>query len=195
MEIRKIPIEELAPALYNPRLELQPGNPAYEKLKRSIETFGYVEPIIFNEQTGRVVGGHQRLNVLRDLGETMADCVVVDLCEADEKALNVALNKISGEWDMPKLKDLLEDIDNGAYDITLTGFDMDEIEKLMTQFAPDSEDIDSAKDSTLSGIFLSIDKVKVPITEEERTALLERLDNYVEGNGVMFGFVGDLLGD
>jgi len=62
------------------------------------------------------------------------DCVVVDLDETKEKALNIALNKISGDWDMPKLKDLLQDLDTGEFDLELTGFDMDEIEDLMTQF-------------------------------------------------------------
>jgi len=144
MEIRKIPIEKLNPAAYNPRKDLQPGDPEYEKLKRSMQEFGYVEPIVWNKRSGNIVGGHQRYKVLLDMGMSEVDCVVVDLDETKEKALNLALNKIQGDWDYLKLKDLLQELDTGEFDIELTGFDVDEIEDLMTQFAP--IDIDDADD-------------------------------------------------
>lgn len=195
MIIKKIALSELNPAEYNPRVELRPGDAAYEKLKRSIETFGYVEPIIFNERSGTVVGGHQRLSVLRDLGETEVECVVVDMDEADEKALNVALNKVNGEWDMDKLSELLAEIDSTEYDATLTGFDLDEIEELIRTSAPEMEDIDEVKDAAIGGSYMIVDKVKIPITDEEKSDLLQRLDDYVERNGVAFGFVGELLND
>jgi DNA modification methylase len=134
MEIRKIPIEKLNPAAYNPRKDLQPGDPEYEKLKRSIQEFGYVEPIVWNKRTGNIVGGHQRYKVLLDMGMSEVDCVVVDLDETKEKALNLALNKIQGDWDYLKLKDILQELDTGEFDIEITGFDMGEIEDLMTQF-------------------------------------------------------------
>lgn len=103
MRIEKKTVSELTPAPYNPRKALKSGDKDYEKLKRSIEEFGYVEPVIWNEHTGRVVGGHQRLKVLSDMGVTELDCVIVDIPEVQEKALNIALNKISGEWDIDKL--------------------------------------------------------------------------------------------
>ena len=134
MNIRKIPIDQINPAAYNPRKDLQPGDPEYEKLKRSMQEFGYVEPIVWNKRTGNIVGGHQRYKVLLDMGAQEIDCVVVDLDETKERALNIALNKISGEWDLPKLKDLMQELDTGEFDIELTGFGMDEIEDLMTQF-------------------------------------------------------------
>lgn len=195
MVIKKIAINELTPAEYNPRKELKPGDAAYEKLKRSIETFGYVEPIIYNERSGTVVGGHQRLSVLRDLGETEVECVIVNMDEEDEKALNIALNKVNGEWDMEKLTELLAEIDSTEYDATLTGFDLDEIEELIRTSAPEMEDIDEVKDTAISGSYMIIDKVKIPITDEEKNDLLQRLDEYVERNGVAFGFVGELLND
>ena len=99
MNIEKIDVEKLKAAAYNPRKELKPGDAEYEKLKRSIKEFGYVEPVIWNKRTGNVIGGHQRLSVLKDIGETRIDCVVVDLDDKREKALNIALNKIQGEWD------------------------------------------------------------------------------------------------
>ena len=134
MNIQKIKIEKLIPALYNPRKDLQPGDPEYEKLKRSMQEFGYVEPIVWNKRTGNIVGGHQRYKILLDMGMQEVDCVVVDLDETKEKALNLALNKIQGDWDYLKLKDVLQDLDTGEFDIELTGFDLGEIEDLMTQF-------------------------------------------------------------
>jgi len=133
MIIQKIPIGQINPAAYNPRKDLQPGDPEYEKLKRSMQEFGYVEPIVWNERTGNIVGGHQRYKVLLDMGMSEVDCVVVDLDGTKEKALNIALNKIQGDWDYEKLKDLLQELDTGEFDLELTGFDMDEIEELIAQ--------------------------------------------------------------
>lgn len=130
MQIEKKKTAELLPADYNPRKDLKPGDAEYEKLKRSLEQFGYVEPVIWNKNTGRVVGGHQRLKVLIDMGMTEVDCVVVELDEEKEKALNIALNKISGEWDNDKLALLISDLQGADFDISLTGFDPDEIEDL-----------------------------------------------------------------
>ena len=107
MNIEKISVEKLLPAKYNPRKDLQPGDPEFEKLKRSITEFGYVEPIIWNKRTGVVIGGHQRLKVLVDMGQTEIDCVVIDLDLRREKALNIALNKIQGDWDEEKLASLM----------------------------------------------------------------------------------------
>lgn len=130
MEIIKIAIDKLKPAEYNPRKDLKPGDPEFEKLKRSVEEFGYVEPIIWNKRTGVVVGGHQRLKVLKRLGYTEVDCVVLDIDEQKEKSLNVALNKISGSWDVPLLTALLKDLDENGFDTTLTGFDVTEMSDL-----------------------------------------------------------------
>ena len=119
MQVSKIPIGQLNPAAYNPRKDLQPGDPEYEKLKRSMQEFGYVEPIVWNKQTGNIVGGHQRYKILLDLGISEVDCVVLDLDETKEKTLNIALNKIQGDWDYAKLKDLLEELDTGEIDLEL----------------------------------------------------------------------------
>lgn len=116
MKIERRKVDELKAAGYNPRKDLRPGDAEYEKLKRSIQEFGYVEPVIWNKRTGTVVGGHQRLKVMKDLGYEEVDCVVVDLDEKKEKALNIALNKISGEWDNDLLANLLKDLDGSGYD-------------------------------------------------------------------------------
>ena len=143
MEIETILISKINPAVYNPRKDLQPGDPEYEKLKKSLKEFDLVEPLIWNKKSGNLIGGHQRLKILQEQGKTEVDVSVVDLTDSKEKALNLALNKISGEWDMPKLKDLLEEIDTGDFDIEITGFGTDEIEDLMTQlYEPDENELD-----------------------------------------------------
>lgn len=130
MLIEKIQTDRLIPADYNPRKDLKPGDPEYEKLKRSLEEFGYVEPVIWNKTTSHVVGGHQRLKVLLDMGVTEIDCVVVEMDAEKEKALNVALNKISGDWDKDKLALLIADLQGADFDVSLTGFDPGEIDDL-----------------------------------------------------------------
>lgn len=121
MEFAKKKLTDLIPADYNPRKDLKPGDSEYEKLKRSLNEFGYVEPIIWNKQTGNVVGGHQRLKVLKADGIKKVDCVVIDFDEEKEKALNVALNKISGDWDNDKLGLLITDLQAADFDVSLTG--------------------------------------------------------------------------
>ena len=130
MVIERKHTADLIPADYNPRKDLKPGDAEYEKLKRSIEQFGYVEPVIWNKTTGFVVGGHQRLKVLLDMGITEVECVVVELDAEKEKALNIALNKISGEWDKDKLALLIADLQGADFDVSLTGFEPAEIDSL-----------------------------------------------------------------
>ena len=131
MDIKKIPIEQINPAPYNPRKDLKPGDPEYEKIRNSIARFGYIDPVIWNKRSGNLVGGHQRFKVLLETGAKEIDCVVVDLDATDEKAANIALNKISGEWDFSKLKELLVELDTGDFDISLTGFDELELKELI----------------------------------------------------------------
>lgn len=133
MEIRTLKAAELKAAAYNPRKDLQPEDAEYKKLRRSMEEFGYVEPIIWNERTGNVIGGHQRLKVLLEKGIEDIECVVTDLDEKDEKILNVLLNKVKGRWDIGKLADLLQELDE-AGDMELTGFEDWELQSLLMQY-------------------------------------------------------------
>lgn len=130
MLIKKKNVADLLPAEYNPRKDLKPGDAEYEKLKRSITEFGYVEPVIWNQTTGRVVGGHQRLKVLQEMGMTEIDCVIIEVSEEKEKALNIALNKISGDWDTDKLALLITDLQGSDLAVSLTGFEPAEIDAL-----------------------------------------------------------------
>ncbi|MEN2776651.1 site-specific DNA-methyltransferase [Acetivibrio clariflavus] len=168
MEIQKIPAEKLKAAKYNPRKDLKPGDPEYEKLRRSIEEFGYVEPVIWNRRTGNIVGGHQRYKVLTALGYKEIDCVVVDLDEQREKALNVALNKISGEFDIPLLTDLLKGLNEDGFDVSLTGFDAAEIDELFrdkTAANVKEDNFDAEK---------AVSEIKMPVTQRGDIWLLGR---------------------
>ena len=137
MQIEKLKTKLLIPADYNPRKDLKPGDPEYEKLKRSIEQFGYVEPVIWNKTTSHVVGGHQRLKVLLDMGITEVECVVIEMNEEKEKALNIALNKISGDWDKDKLMLLIADLQGADFDVSLTGFEPAELDALFKDSVKD----------------------------------------------------------
>src|SRR5918994_6679632 len=123
LEIRMLPIAALKPAPYNPRRVLRPGSSAYRKLRASIAEFGLVEPLVWNEVTGHVVGGHARLAILRELGATEVPVSVVRLSDAREKALNVVLNnqEAQGRYDPAKLADVLEDLEE-LPELDLTGF-------------------------------------------------------------------------
>ena len=129
MIIKKIPISRIKEAAYNPRLDLKPGDPEYEKIKRSIEEFDLVEPLVWNETTGNLVGGHQRLKVLKERGDLEVDVSIVNISDLNkEKALNVTLNKIQGDWDNDKLKLILNEI-RIDFDLINLGFSADELFK------------------------------------------------------------------
>jgi DNA modification methylase len=129
-----VPIGDLKPAKYNPR-KISPAQ--LEQLERSIRQFGFVDPIIAN-RNGTVIGGHQRLKAAKRVGLEVVPVVYVDLDEVREKALNVALNKIAGEWDEPQLARILTELDQEGFDVTLTGHDQQEINKLMAKLAEES---------------------------------------------------------
>ena len=131
MEIKELPLKELKPAAYNPRKKLKKGDKEYEKIKQSLLKFGYVDPILVNEDL-TVIGGHQRLTVLKDLDYETAKCVIVKLSKEDEKALNIALNKITGQWDEALLADLLLDLQESDFNLDLTGFEPPEIDDILS---------------------------------------------------------------
>ena len=133
MEWKTLSVDALRPAAYNPRKKLKAGDKEYEKIKNSILEFGYVEPIIVNYDM-TVIGGHQRLTVLKDLGYTEVQCVVVHIEDEHKvKALNIALNKITGAWNEELLADLLVDLQSVDFNTDLTGFEAPEIEQLFSK--------------------------------------------------------------
>ncbi|MCC8157478.1 MAG: ParB N-terminal domain-containing protein [Oscillospiraceae bacterium] len=154
MEIRKMKIADLHRAAYNPRVDLQPGDEEYETIKKSVSTYGLVQPIVWNERSGTVISGHQRLTVLEDMGETEADVSVVDLSDIQEKQLNIAMNKVTGEWDDRKLSDILTELGDEAPD---TGFTLPEIDVLKNElesFFDDQPDEPEQPETGIEDTFL-----------------------------------------
>lgn len=120
MIIEKKQIADLIPAPYNPR---QSTAKQEKHLKESLEKFGMVEPIIFNKQTGYIVGGHFRVRELKKLGIKEIECVIVDLNEADEKELNIRLNANTGSWDWDTLANDWDVVDLEAWGLEIPQFD------------------------------------------------------------------------
>lgn len=139
-------LAEITPAEYNPRKRLEPGDKEYDALKNSLERFGVAEPLVVNERTGKLVSGHQRLNVLLEMGVGEVEVVLVELDEEQEKLLNIAMNKIEGDWDYKKLEALFSEI--SAEDIKFTGFSEEEVQNLFDDGGgdPDFGDDESEED-------------------------------------------------
>ena len=130
-ELKELPVSVLKPAEYNPRKKLKKGDKEYEKIKNSIEEFGFADPLVVNRDM-TIIGGHQRLTVAMDLGYKVVPCAVVDVDKVREKALNIALNKITGAWDETLLADLLTDLKEADYDLDWTGFEAAEVDQLFS---------------------------------------------------------------
>lgn len=131
MKIETVKIAKINPAPYNPRKDLVPSDPEYQKLKKSIDKFGFVEPLVWNVRSGNLVGGHQRLKILIEEGAMEAEVSVVDLNDADEKTLNINLNKTGGDWDQETLSSLLSELSKiPDFDMELTGFEKYELNAL-----------------------------------------------------------------
>lgn len=131
-------LKDINPAKYNPRVQLKPGDQEWDALKNSLDRFGVATPLVVNETTGNLVSGHQRLAVLKQSGETRVEVVLIQMDEDKEKLLNVALNKIEGEWDEEKLKELFDEV--GDEDIKFTGFTEEDIEALYDGEEPDYDE-------------------------------------------------------
>lgn len=139
MDIQIIEISKLKRAEYNPRKELTPEDPEYQQLKKSIVEFGYVVPVVVNSDM-TVIGGHQGLTVLEDLGYKKIECSVQNLNKTQEKALNLALNKINGIWDNEKLEKILAELKELEFDMDITGFSPDELNEIFNDTLEATED-------------------------------------------------------
>lgn len=145
MEFEVKRIADMNRAAYNPRVDLQPEDEEYQAIEHSLKRHGLVQPIVWNRRTNTIVSGHQRLTVLEAQGETEVTVSVVNLDDIQEKELNVALNKITGEWDDDKLSVILNELGEEATD---TGFTLPEIDVLRDELksyfddvtAPDEEE-------------------------------------------------------
>lgn len=192
INIQKMNLKDIEPAEYNPRVELNENDDEYQKIKNSIEQFGYVDPIIWNKRTNKIVGGHQRYTVLRDLGYETADVSVVDVDEQNEMALNIALNKVEGEWDRNKLKEVLEELEEDK--LSFTGFDEDEIDSIINDVNIDDffeeeekeperndEEQDGKLDRAIELLKLTHDKLKDTDDYYKSTELYQANEYFLEG--------------
>lgn len=139
INIQKIDISKLRPAEYNPRVRLKPGDKDYEDIKNSFHEFGYIDPIIINSDM-TIISGHQRYYVLSDLGVKDVWCNVVNMDKIKEKAANIGLNKISGQWEDNLLVELLQELESEGYDFHLTGFTDEEFDELLNSLEEEEEE-------------------------------------------------------
>ena len=163
-------LEEIVPAAYNPRVTLTEKDFEYQALKASIDEFGLVVPLIVNRQTGNLVSGHQRLNVMLAKGVEETEVVIVDMEPEKEKALCIAMNKISGEWDYGKLADIMEELRDADIDTTMTGFSNGDIAELLGELDAADDDIPEVegvakKDDDTEGIPCIIGEYRFRIAE------------------------------
>jgi hypothetical protein len=181
---RRVKVRDIKAAVYNPRVDLMPGDPDYEAIKRSLDEFGLVDPLIWNEVTGNLVGGHQRLNVLtREFGlnlDSELEVSVVHIPEDHrEKALNIALNKDAGRWDMPRLRDILSGFVDIGFDTAIAGFDEFELDSVLGGMVlpgmKSSEDGSFLTDGTLSS---------APKSDATMSAQIDPLDLAAAGTPV-----------
>lgn len=160
MKIEKIKIEDLKMAEYNPRKDLKPEDEAYQKIKKSIIEYGCIIPLVVNKDM-TIIGGHQRLKILKDLGYKEIECVLVDYNKNKEKGCNIILNNenVSGEWDNSKLEELMEELKKeDGFDIETTGFTFDEVEDILKETIVSKED-DFELEETLNEIEEPITKL------------------------------------
>lgn len=146
LRVERMKLADITPSDRNPRVRLEPGDAAYDRIERSLDAFGYVDPLIVNRRDHTLVGGHQRYTILRAKGVVEADVAVVDLDPTQADLLRIALNKVEGAWDRPKLASLLADLqDAGVVEVGLSGYDPAEIAALRTEL-----DAERAKDQPAS---------------------------------------------
>lgn len=139
-EYQMVKLADMHPAEYNPRFDLQPGDIAYDRLKKSVILNGMIQPIVWNRRTGNIVGGHQRYKVLMELGATETICAVVDKSLEDEMAANLAMNKAKGRDDDERLRLMLEQMDMANVDLDAMGFDQGEVDHILAGMDTLTED-------------------------------------------------------
>lgn len=130
LQIVYVSVNELRPYKGNPRKVSEKG---LQKLQRSVEEFGFVNPILVQRGTNMIIAGHQRLKAAQAAGLSEVPVVWLDMDDVTAKAYNIADNRLQdeSEWDFAPLADMLAELDTGAFDLTLTGFDDGELAKLM----------------------------------------------------------------
>ena len=196
MKIEKRKISELVHPDYNPRKDLQVTDFEYQGLKKNLERFGLVIPIIVNGRNGNIVGGNQRVAILQELGYDEVTVVTVDFDEKKEKALNVALNKIEGDWDNKTLKNVLDELMQKGIDLQGIGFTKGELNSMFPPekdiqplFNDDEFGVDSDADDDKSGSTDTPKMVQVMVGKYVFTAPQSDVENAMAQIRYANGFV------
>jgi len=156
MKIENKLITDLKPATYNPR---QISTKQYKDLKESVKKFGLVDPIIINKDN-TVVGGHQRLKIAKELKYIDIECVVLNLSKAEERELNIRLNKNTGDFDM---------------DILANEFDIDELTDWGFKHIDLDVNIDKLEDDKEDSVTITV--------KEDDVVKAKQLYDYLKENG------------
>ena len=186
-DVKEIKLKDLNPAEYNPRTI---SEKEFNKLTQSIREYGLVDPILINMKNMTIIGGHQRYSVLLsenkknnsyenlllfrrgDIGWVFTEDVLTVKDESHEKGLNLALNKISGEWDYPRLNSLLDELNVKGFDVSLTGFE--DFDTDLGSVDLDSLDIGLDDDLLIDNIS---EIIVVFDNKEDRDNLFEEMSN------------------
>ena len=148
MDVEKVNIDKLISPDYNPR-HITPA--AMESLKQSINEFGYVTPIIVNDVNNHIIGGNQRYEALKQLGYTEIDVSYVHITDINrEKLLNIRLNNNSGDWDIGKLDSIFQDLELTGFDLTLTGFETENLQPFETDNTNDNDLVEIPTSETIA---------------------------------------------
>lgn len=167
MSVKLMRLSDLKPSKYNPRVKLKPTSDEYKDIRRSLLEYGLVEPLVVNEANGCIVGGHQRWQVMLDMGWEEAECEIVYITDPlEEKSLCIALNKISGDWEEDKLNELLDDPAVSRY---FTGFSDEEvnIDDMLDEEEPEPEQQDTVD------VIIKIGKFQFTVRPERYEQLID----------------------
>jgi len=170
MNVETVKISELISQEYNPR-HITPE--AMESLKQSLDEFGYISPVIVNKHNNHILAGNQRITALKQLGYNEIDVIYINEPDINrEKALNIRLNNNSGDWDIGKLDTIFQDLELTGFDLTLTGFETDNLQPFETESEIDNDAVEIPVSETLTSDLntgLKPETNTKPVVEPETT--------------------------
>ena len=187
-DLPTIRIDELIPYENNAKIH---GPDQIEQLRRSLREFGFVSPVLIDEDKN-LIAGHGRVEAARAEGMTEVPYVTVsELSKAQRRAYIIADNRLAemGEWDAARLKFEMEELSSLSFDTSLTGFTMVEVSDGLLNIDSNSQ---SHSCKTAQRI-LRIDDQQVIMSDNEADQLLSKLNEYIDRVGCSFGFVGELI--
>lgn len=180
MNVETVNIDELISPDYNPR-HITPD--ALESLKRSIDEFGYVAPVIVNRFNNHILAGNQRVTALKELGYDEVDVVYTNIEDLNrEKALNIRLNNLSGDWDIGKLDTIFQDLELDGFDLTLTGFATENLQPFETE----TVDTEIPTNETITAdLNTGLKEEKVQTAEQSETTIETETINETNNDNVL----------